>query len=523
DLGEVLFEEGLAIRGRVKLASGKGVEGAQLYVIDNVLRSAWGYSVAREVGSSDVEQESVNPYQHLEVRATSDRLGNYEITGLSVGSVQIALWHPKYRSHPVDATLKEGEGDLNLDIIVSPPGSIVGNVQLSAEMIEAIKLSLKDNREWDDYGPDLPRKEGEEGPVDDSNRLIPNGAYLSVSLHKPDSKGSAPATWMGSSDALAHEGGDSNGNFTFRDVASGEYIVRGRINSFTSHDAKVVVHADAQSMVTLTFPMPGEVYGRVIGKDGQPMRNERVALKSSMVDWGGIGMSTRTDDQGQYRLLGVPTGTFLLTLRSDGERFDAAYFVERSVDVAEGKRVEKNLDLSKSTGITIKGKVTVNGESYFHNVMLYTGGNERLVVRQIRLKGDGSFEVDNVTPARYYLSLEGESSTRLTLDLSKASGEVIVERDFKTALLRGRVSLAQGGDLSDTRIEVQVAEEEAFGRDLMKEFGDVPSTNCDAEGNYEIALLTGVRYRVAAKHPNYAQMSATRQHNGEGTQNFVLN
>ncbi|MCA8939161.1 MAG: PEGA domain-containing protein, partial [Planctomycetes bacterium] len=49
------------------------------------------------------------------------------------------------------------------------------------------------------------------------------------------------------------------------------------------------------------------------------------------------------------------------------------------------------------------------------------------------------------------------------------------------------------------------------------------STNCDAEGNYEIALLTGVRYRVAAKHPNYAQMSATRQHNGEGTQNFVLN
>jgi protocatechuate 3,4-dioxygenase beta subunit len=240
---------------------------------------------------------------------------------------------------------------------------------------------------------------------------------------------------------------DAQGRFEVRDLPAGRYTVSASKGGFVSlqygqkrpsESGTPLEIADAQLMdkIVIGLPRGSVIAGRITDEFGEPVANANVtamrygfaAGARRLLPGGGQNSRDSTDDQGQFRLFGLPPGEYIVSASfrtGRGESADpagensgyAATYYPGTTNAAEAQRVTLGVAqehnsivfslvatrLVRVTGTVLnsQGAPVANG-----SVTLTAAGGRVLGGGPMsnfsgRIDGSGQFRVFNVPPGRY--------------------------------------------------------------------------------------------------------------------------
>jgi hypothetical protein len=249
---------------------------------------------------------------------------------------------------------------------------------------------------------------------------------------------------------------DENGQFVFRDLAPGGYLLSGERNNFDRqiHGSRLNPTTGAVLAVKDGQPVTGVVFrlfpnaalsGRVLDADGEPMPNVGIRIyrreyREGRRDWS-PSMGGNTNDRGEYRLSILRAGSYLVSatdynfgafmpgagkgpLPDAPDRVNATTYYpgtlepERAepVPIARGEdRRGVDIQLIKGTAVRIRGRIAgmdgstplvVNLRPRAAGGLLLMGGGGALVQ-----PGERTFEIRGVRPGAYVLVLHSMGGT----------------------------------------------------------------------------------------------------------------
>lgn len=238
---------------------------------------------------------------------------------------------------------------------------------------------------------------------------------------------------------------DEHGRFELRELAGGHYALGASKGGFISlqygqrrpgEAGTPVDLAAGQTLEKLTIALPrgSVITGRIVDEYGEPLTGAQVqALRNGWVSGARrlqpVGAGDRTDDQGTYRIFGLPPGEYLVTatLRDDrpmmrgGQADDLpdsgyapTYFPGTSsvndaqkVMVGLGEEVSGvGFGLSLTRLASISGRVlAAAGYESGVQVVAVPADGARLpqTLRGTQTRNDGTFDLRGVPPGRYRL------------------------------------------------------------------------------------------------------------------------
>ncbi|MFN7977876.1 MAG: carboxypeptidase-like regulatory domain-containing protein [Vicinamibacterales bacterium] len=239
---------------------------------------------------------------------------------------------------------------------------------------------------------------------------------------------------------------DEHGRFELRELAGGHYALGASKGGFISlqygqrrpgEAGTPVDLAAGQTLEKLTIALPrgSVITGRIVDEYGEPLTGAQVqALRNGWVSGArrlqAVGAGDRTDDQGTYRIFGLPPGEYLVTatLRDDrpmlrgGQSPDdvpdsgyaPTYFPGTSslndaqkVNVGLGEEVSGvGFGLSLTRLASISGRVLA-AAGYESGVQIVAvpadGARLAQTLRGTQTRNDGTFDLRGVPPGRYRL------------------------------------------------------------------------------------------------------------------------
>jgi hypothetical protein len=239
---------------------------------------------------------------------------------------------------------------------------------------------------------------------------------------------------------------DGQGRFEIRELAAGRYTLTASKGGFVTlqygqrrpgESGTPLELADGQALekVMVGLPRGSVIGGRITDEFGEPLVNAAVtAMRYAFV--GGArrlvpaGARDTTDDQGSYRLFGLPPGDYLVsaTLRaaevtdpgSDQSGYAPTYFPGTS-SPSEAQRVRLALageNMNVSFGLIATRLVRISGQVISASGGPTNGGSVMLTAAGgagdagvamrgggggVRVDANGAFRISNVAPGRYML------------------------------------------------------------------------------------------------------------------------
>jgi hypothetical protein len=288
---------------------------------------------------------------------------------------------------------------------------------------------------------------------------------------------------------------DQQGRFEVRELPAGRYTVTASKGGFVtlqygqrrpSESGTPIELGEGQSMEKLAIALPrGSVLGgRVTDEFGEPVANANVVAWRYAYAGGArrmqpAGQNARdtTDDQGQYRLFGLPPGDYYVsaTLRTAGPEVTdpmggdtsgyAATYFPGTTNAAEATRVTLGV-AQENTGISfgliatrlvrVSGQVLMSdgAPATYGLVMLLpataTAGRGFTMQQggDNRVDQNGSFRLTNVAPGRYQVQARAGGNREFELarmDLTVGSDDV-----SGITLVTGPGAAVSGSVVSDT-------------------------------------------------------------------------
>jgi len=268
---------------------------------------------------------------------------------------------------------------------------------------------------------------------------------------------------------------------------------------------------EVQADVSVQRVKTVEVAGHVIGPNG-PAKDTWVRLEQSEVEENGMDRQDTTDEKGNFRVKGVPPGSYVIVAYQLDEG-DNSYDSRARQKVEVGGENIDSLILSLGGGASFQGRVAVAGPGSVrldHIVVVLSPIHEaQQVARSSRVKKDGTFEITSVMDGDYAIHVWLEDgwyvkSARLGSDdilekgLELESGgsggrfEVIVSS--ASAQLEGSVRDDDGAVIG-ARVRVAPDPETAYNRFRSQ------SATTDQTGHFSLAGLAPGTYRVFARSP----------------------
>ncbi len=242
---------------------------------------------------------------------------------------------------------------------------------------------------------------------------------------------------------------DAQGRFEIRELAAGRYTITASKGGFVSlqfgqrrpsESGTPIELADGQTIdkIAIALPRGSVLGGRVTDEFGEPVANASVTAwryayaggARRMLPAPGGNARDTTDDQGQFRLFGLPPGEYYVSamLRSGGPEVTdpmgepsgyAATYYPGTTNIAEAQRVTLAVS-QEHTGVhfgliatrlvRVAGQVIMSDGSPATNgtVMLAptsSAGGRSMIMQQggagNRIDRTGTFRVSNVAPGRY--------------------------------------------------------------------------------------------------------------------------
>ena len=273
---------------------------------------------------------------------------------------------------------------------------------------------------------------------------------------------------------------------------------------------------EVQADVSMQRIKTVEVAGHVIGANG-PAKNAWVHLEQAGVE--DLERQATTDEKGNFRLKGVPPGSYVIVVYQRGEWEVYETTARQKIEV--GNENIDSLTVSLSGGASFEGRVTVAGSGSVTldriNVVLSSIDDDEQLGGYSRVKKDGTFEIKSVRDGDYAVSIgmleEGwyVKSVRIGSDemLEKGlqvekggpSGRLEVIISSASAQLEGSVS-EDDSTMIGARIRVAPEPETPYNRSRSL------STTTDQTGHFSLTGLAPGSYRVFARSPASSESSS---------------
>lgn len=268
---------------------------------------------------------------------------------------------------------------------------------------------------------------------------------------------------------------DAQGRFEIRELPAGRYSLTASKGGFVSlqygqrrpsESGTPIELGDGQTLdkITIALPRGSVLGGRVTDEFGEPVANASVtawryayaAGARRLMPAPGANSRDTTDDQGQFRLFGLPPGEYYVSamLRSGGPEVTdpmgelsgyAATYYPGTTNIAEAQRVTLAVS-QENTGVhfgliatrlvRVSGQVLTSSGAPATNGMVMLApsssgaGARALVMPQggagNRIDPNGTFRLPNVAPGRYQLQARsgGRDGELARMDLSVGTEDV---------------------------------------------------------------------------------------------------
>ena len=289
---------------------------------------------------------------------------------------------------------------------------------------------------------------------------------------------------------------DAQGRFEIKELPAGRYTMTASKGGFVSvqfgqrrpsESGTPIELGDGQTLdkVRIALPRGSVLGGRVTDEFGEPVANASVTAwryafaggARRMVPAPGANARDTTDDQGQFRLFGLPPGEYYISamLRSGGPEVTdpmgelsgyAATYYPGTTNIAEAQRVTLAVSQENTSvhfGLIATRLVRVSGQVIMSdgspaangNVILApvsSGGGRAMVMQQggaaNRVGRDGTFRLPNVAPGRYQLQVR--APTQRQMELARLDLVVGAEDVEGLTLVTAPGAVVSGSIVSDT-------------------------------------------------------------------------
>jgi carboxypeptidase family protein len=351
-----------------------------------------------------------------------------------------------------------------------------------------------------------------------------------------------------SADALSGSGltlkaiTDDEGRFRISNLTPGTYFVWPFVPAFVLAEATgiyplgknvTVLEGEVADGINFTLTRGAVITGKVTDSTGRPVMDERVHILPVQQNLHRLISSvypsvndTRTDDRGIYRVYGLPAGTYKVRVGDpqfgafssiSGRRFYPQTFhpnvtdeaKAQLVEVAEGSEVN-GIDITVAralTGYSASGRFvdTNNGQTvpnigFGLTVVSDTNSSRGYVSIRNVSAGNGSFQIDNLPPGTYAVSvLSGSTSgyygASESFSISDADVTDIEVKVQRGATISGNVVVAGIEDRSSlaklTRTRLQ-----AYTFSEGNSVGAIIYSDINADGSFQIGPLRPGRLTI---------------------------
>jgi hypothetical protein len=245
-------------------------------------------------------------------------------------------------------------------------------------------------------------------------------------------------------------------------------------------------------MLAFLLLQTGTVTGRVLNVDGTPGARLRVVAQAmeetpaAAVNAPVFVSIVQTDAQGNYRLEGVPPGSFYIA----AGMVDLPTYFPGVTTVAEARVVKvasgavlRDIDfkLARSPGVTMRVHVKVEGDGTIpSNASGFVTGPEPGKIRYILLRGDG-FVAESLPPGRYVVGVTpapGVPNQQIFVGEKDVDVEITLKQ---TVRITGRTVVEGNGETPRVRLQFRDA--------VAKDISGAGSANDD--GTFDFLLRVG--------------------------------
>jgi protocatechuate 3,4-dioxygenase beta subunit len=278
-----------------------------------------------------------------------------------------------------------------------------------------------------------------------------------------------------------------DGQFRLEAVPAGSYTVTGSYAGFASADVPIEVTPGEDLAVVVRLDRSVGLQGRVEDRAGRAVATALVLAWPLESDRAAAREAT-TDEQGQFRLDGLPRGAY--TVLVEGPGFGALHLGRVELP---GRPIVVRLD---EEGRTVSGQVQRMGMPA-PGATVVLGGPGLRTPRVVSADGRGEFQLAGLGPGRYTVRARSESyaSAPQTIELEPG----------KPGVAGMKLALAPGGTVSGRVVD-------EGGHALVAATVDVqavPGDDCpelgrtDVVGYFQLGPLAPGRVSVAARLPGY--------------------
>ncbi|WP_303984580.1 carboxypeptidase regulatory-like domain-containing protein, partial [Niallia circulans] len=286
---------------------------------------------------------------------------------------------------------------------------------------------------------------------------------------------------------------NTNGIFSFLNLAPNTYIVTATAPNFTTESAGVSVLANTTSNISLTLsPNPATVSGLITDTSGVSIPKAAIQVKDS----NGTTVGTAfTDTQGAYSISNLSIGSLTLIVSSPG--FGN---VIRGISVGPGDVLtDVNFTLTPNPG-SISGQVTNNqtGELIQGANITIRDSVSNSVVAITTTSELGTYFINNLSPNSYIVTASQNNFGTNQIGVLVVSDQTLVASlalspDFGS--ISGIVIDSNGNPITGNGIQINIFNDNNV---LVK------SILANSDGTYAIDQLIPGNYLVIASAPNFS-------------------
>ncbi len=291
---------------------------------------------------------------------------------------------------------------------------------------------------------------------------------------------------------------DANGNFEIKELAAGRYNITAMKGGFVQgqygqrrpgEPGTLIELNDGQTAEKVNFVLSrgAVITGRIVDDAGEPVSGTQVTAMRfqfmggtrRLTPAGTEGNNDRTDDQGLYRLYGLPPGEYFVSANNRNMSFMGPEMNNTEQDGFAPTYYPGTPNLSEATRVTLKsgqemsgahfalivarmarvrGRVLASsGEPVGRSMLMLTpadpimGGMAFSTANNAMIGADGAFQFANVAPGRYNLNVRpmnqpGQTSEFATVPITVGADDIdnLVITTSAGATARGAVMTDDG-------------------------------------------------------------------------------
>ncbi|MHC4839405.1 MAG: carboxypeptidase regulatory-like domain-containing protein [Planctomycetota bacterium] len=447
NVGEIALGKGVTLIGSVTGADGEAVANATVAVNEAQKGGFFGMGFNSPVASG-----------------MTDTDGNFEISGLAEGDWVLTVAAEGFANY--EEPVKIHPSGNRKDVKLSKGGTVTGLVKdAKGQPAKNVRVSLLNHNsqiyQWYKMQPDMARLN------------------------------------MGSGDKSANT--DESGRFEITNIVAGTYLLFATSeNNDTVVKDNVKVENDRElDAGTLQFEGGGSAKITVL-EDGKPIREVKVSLSSGQ--WGGDGQNSGvTDDTGVTLIEDIAPGTYFVRTDLERDTFDTDAMAKRRIVVVSGKTVEFTLELRPQDGVHLHGRLTMNGELVFTEVMLIGQGSLANTIKTFKIAESGMYEFHGLKHGTYQLhaKISDDQPTAFRDVTLTQDGDSEFSRDFVGVRVSGTVNTPENSPEERAAVTMIIQDKKLQGGPLGSWLrGTMTVTN---EGKFEMSNVPEGEYQITAE------------------------